>query len=120
MSIQSVIRPRILLTQHFTSRLRNRLKIKTKKARKNFIKGAVRDSLALMDIPKEKFSFFFVYMSKREHRIRHWKPNLRLFLYRDWFILVDECDGRMVTIYRISRRWRHIYYDIVMAKLYML
>ncbi len=118
MSIQSVIRPRVQPTQHFTSRLRNRLRIKTKKARRNFIKGALRDSLALRDIPKEKFSFFLTYMAKRERRIRHWKPNLRLFLYRDWFILVDELDGRMITIYRISRRWYHIYYDIIMAKLY--
>lgn len=118
MSIQSVIRPRVHPSQHFLSRLRNRLKLKTKKAKKNFIKGALRDSLALRDIPQEKFSFFLAYMARRERRIRHWKPYLRLFLYRDWFILVDECDGRMVTIYKINRRWRHIYYDIRMAILY--
>lgn len=109
MPLESVIRPRIHPSLHFKARLKNRLKIKNGHKRRVFIKRASKEALSIKELPKQGFSFFLRYMRRKEQKVQKGNPNLKLFLYLDWFILADTTSGELVTIYKVSRRWYGIY-----------
>lgn len=116
MPLESVIRPRIHPSMHFKSRLRNRLKIRNSRSKRTFIRRVSREALSIREIPRRRFSFFLRYMERKERKVQNGNPNLKLFLFYDWFVLVDLTNGELVTIYRISKRWCGLFLDIVAAR----
>ena len=119
MPIYNLIRPKLHPSHHFKCRLRNRLHIKNPRSRQSFIKRVSKEALSVKEIPNTIFSAFLNYMAAKERYVRKRSPDIRLFLYQNWFVLASMVTGELVTIYDILPEWKGIYDRIRLTIDYM-
>lgn len=104
----------VSISRHCMKRMKQRANLNTREKRKSFIKKASMESLSITDIPKADIFRDFKQFLLRIAKKRNSSPAnfCRLFIFRDYILVISDTDAVIVTILNIEDPYKGFYNKI--------